>query len=657
MFFVFFILILDSAIGTKIHRTKLNFNSGKRNYVYRNVESLPESDFVDNSECSTRGNYYHVKLAKRFTKFNTKEEFSSQVVENQEWKYSACSGSLESGCDFDLSESMENNCPKECGRQGYNGYRIVRTRPTITEQDYTAYRKKRQSHWCRCTMAQHDSPFSIRTRCKTEKPSSPMRNIEKKRFYCPTGREHAILSGGRGVVVCAECPIGRFQDQKNFIDLLDATKSNKHGWGKDNTYLSDFWASYVHVDLCKACPEGKYQDETGQTTCKECPGGKTTKSQATVKRIDCSIEMICGSGGEMERHTLSDIQTRILRADSRKKTAYIVDANTALTEIYKYKYENRHWKDGYLNEVQIPTWYDPTKTSTNDDDIHWRRNAHKHGTKYMVSEHNTCEQCQPGTYAEMDPLEYDMGTALGAIIQHWGRQWNFVQNVRLYTSKSFSSGTACYLSVERRCLRFGRGIGYNCHHANTKEYCKETKIICKQCPFGKTGNGWHCEDAFDECAVDEITVINDAGSAQCQKCPAGTFTFPVDNNWIVPTLSNTLDTPVDVKYLNYSLTTASPMDYASWPSANKDERYLDWLNVYDYMDSSSIDTTYVRWLKRTPQSGLEHYYLAWLKSETNVINHAEYSKLPSTMCFGCPNGKTNNDGGNGLDSCVNSNTC
>ena len=99
------------------------------------------------------------------------------------------------------------------------------------------------------------------------------------------------------------------------------------------------------------------------------------------------------------------------------------------------------------------------------------------------------------------------------------------------------------------------------------------------------------------------------------------------------------------------------MDYASWPSANKDERYLDWLNVYDYMDSSSIDTTYVRWLKRTPQSGLEHYYLAWLKSETNVINHAEYSKLPSTMCFGCPNGKTNNDGGNGFDSCVNSNTC
>ena len=326
-----------------------------------------------------------------------------------------------------------------------------------------------------------------------------------------------------------------------------------------------------------------------------------------------------------------------------------------MTEIYKYNYENHHWKDGYRNEVQIPTWYDPTKTSTNDDDIHWRRNAHKHGTQYVdvVNHTVTCKQCEPGTYAEMAPLPYDRGTTLNAIIQTRFERWNFVQKVRQYTSKSFSSGTACYFSVERRCLRFG-GRTDGCFEKDVLEYCKETQVICKQCPVGKTGNGWHCEDPYIECEENEITVINDAGSAQCQNCTTGTFTFPENNNWIVPTLSNTFDTPVDVKYLNYSLTTASPMDYTSWTSVNKDsvnkdERYLVWLSVYDYMDSSY--KTYVRWLKRTPQSGLEHYYLHWLKSQTNAVNHAEYSKLPSTMCFGCPNGKTNNGVGTGLGSC------
>ena len=46
------------------------------------------------------------------------------------------------------------------------------------------------------------------------------------------------------------------------------------------------------VETCSVCPVGYYQDEYGQTTCKQCPTGTTTASTNSTSASDCKSKML-----------------------------------------------------------------------------------------------------------------------------------------------------------------------------------------------------------------------------------------------------------------------------------------------------------------------------------------------------------------------------
>lgn len=58
-----------------------------------------------------------------------------------------------------------------------------------------------------------------------------------------------------------------------------------------NLYFSADCPSGTHSSSsgkCVLCNKGNYQDETGQTSCKSCPYGKTTAFVGSQSQLDCS---------------------------------------------------------------------------------------------------------------------------------------------------------------------------------------------------------------------------------------------------------------------------------------------------------------------------------------------------------------------------------
>ena len=657
--FIWFVLMFDFSFSeyTKIPRASLYFDEGKRDYVER------QSEFI--------GGILHGTYVCHQSGL---DQWDWVEVSGSEYKSNAHEEKSKWDEDYATLDELRHYCIAECGSQGYNAWRIYSSKPKFDESwdgnffSGKLVKLRSQSHSCRCSMAQSDPPFKTRPRCHSKKLSLTGWTVETGKFYCPSGTEHAIKRDNDNVV-CAKCQPGYYNNKENYVDMLDASKPRYEGWGRDYEPLKKYWAENVYAGRCKACPEGKYQDKWGKTSCKECPTGFISYGVSNKHNTDC-VEITCGSSSQPQSQRLTSTQKNILVSSWQYDYIRGLEHNAIVNDFYKYTTDDRN--GAYRT---IPTWYDPNKVYADStiveeiEELNWRRNAPGKGTKYMDVKTLTCQRCRPGTYPEMAPLPNDEGTNFGNrhIQDNWGRQWNFVQTIKQYTSKDFSSGSACYISVDRRCGRQPEGPPCFYWSPNTREYCQKTQVICEQCPIGKTGNGWHCEIPFVECKPYEILVINDAGSAECQTCPTGTFTFPEDNSWLLTIMDTDFDTTVDHSYLAHCLNQSNYelLDYRKWSSSKKDTRYLKWLNEYIYSGEISSEEiqnkkNYVNWLRSTPQSGLEHYYLAWLKKNTNEVNHEQYNKVPSTACFGCPHGKTNAPGGhytNGLASCVLTTTC
>ncbi|XP_060579836.1 uncharacterized protein LOC132736665 isoform X2 [Ruditapes philippinarum] len=92
---------------------------------------------------------------------------------------------------------------------------------------------------------------------------------------------------------CDECPAGQYRDNESDINCLScpdgySTRYSGSTSRKDclqlcmpGTYSPD------KFETCSTCSHGYYQDENGQTTCKQCPDGKTTVSTNSSSRRDC----------------------------------------------------------------------------------------------------------------------------------------------------------------------------------------------------------------------------------------------------------------------------------------------------------------------------------------------------------------------------------
>ena len=102
---------------------------------------------------------------------------------------------------------------------------------------------------------------------------------------------------------CFDCPKNTYQDMKEH----NATECKPCGPNKitNATGQSDVSSCFVSceegwfldksVSQCKKCPQGQYQDQSGQDHCKQCPDGKSTASEGQKNMSSCTV-VVCGKG-------------------------------------------------------------------------------------------------------------------------------------------------------------------------------------------------------------------------------------------------------------------------------------------------------------------------------------------------------------------------
>ncbi|KAL4218704.1 calcium ion binding [Mactra antiquata] len=91
-------------------------------------------------------------------------------------------------------------------------------------------------------------------------------------IQCPIGQYY----GGEGSIECIECPTGYTTKQIGSKSIDNCTALCQPGS-----------ASPDGMSPCAVCLYGKYQDEYGQTSCKQCPSGTTTKNTNSTSSQDC----------------------------------------------------------------------------------------------------------------------------------------------------------------------------------------------------------------------------------------------------------------------------------------------------------------------------------------------------------------------------------
>lgn len=64
------------------------------------------------------------------------------------------------------------------------------------------------------------------------------------------------------------------------------------------------YGRYFKDNECLKCDFGTYQDETGQSSCKECPEGTTTPGRESRSVKECSVHLKGKKNGDLHNVTL-----------------------------------------------------------------------------------------------------------------------------------------------------------------------------------------------------------------------------------------------------------------------------------------------------------------------------------------------------------------
>ncbi|XP_015760737.1 PREDICTED: uncharacterized protein LOC107339904 [Acropora digitifera] len=129
---------------------------------------------------------------------------------------------------------------------------------------------------------------------KTRFPGA--QDITECRDPCPNGTYLNISSG-----TCFKCPVGSYMDVHSHVfERCKSCGRKKITQATGSKTISDCYecmkGSFYNSSSksCSLCPEGKYQDEVNQDTCKDCDRGKTTLDHGTNTSSDCVV--VCGLG-------------------------------------------------------------------------------------------------------------------------------------------------------------------------------------------------------------------------------------------------------------------------------------------------------------------------------------------------------------------------
>ena len=129
---------------------------------------------------------------------------------------------------------------------------------------------------------------------KTRFPGT--QDVTECREPCPNGTYLNISSGN-----CLKCPVGSYMDVHSHVfERCKSCGRKKITQATGSKTISDCYecmkGSFYNSSSksCSLCPEGKYQDEVNQDTCKDCDHGKTTLDYGTNTSSDCVV--VCGLG-------------------------------------------------------------------------------------------------------------------------------------------------------------------------------------------------------------------------------------------------------------------------------------------------------------------------------------------------------------------------
>ena len=103
-------------------------------------------------------------------------------------------------------------------------------------------------------------------------------------IYCPGGADCNQLNNGTSKLVCQQCPNGRYSDvpgQTSCKDCPPGKFLNYNNAGVNSCQpCKSGTISGAAASECEACFFGKYHDTSGNT-CKKCPGGRFQNAKGT----------------------------------------------------------------------------------------------------------------------------------------------------------------------------------------------------------------------------------------------------------------------------------------------------------------------------------------------------------------------------------------
>ena len=311
---------------------------------------------------------------------------------------------------------------------------------------------------------------------KTRFPGA--QDVTECRDPCPNGTYLNISSG-----TCFKCPVGSYMDVHSHVfERCKSCGRKKITQATGSKTISDCYecmkGSFYNSSSksCSLCPEGKYQDEVNQDTCKDCDRGKTTLDHGTNTSSDCVV--VCGLGQYL---------------NDSDKACLDCPFNTYMDNA---KHRSKECKACGPNQIT-----NATGTSNISQCFSCRKGTFLNKT---VSQ---CQRCPKGTFQDQPGRDTCKDCDRGKTTLDYG------------TNTSSDCVVVCGLGQylndsDEACL----DCPFNTYMDNAKHRSKE----CKACGPNQITYATGTSNISQCFSCRKGTFLNKTVS-QCQRCPKGTF--------------------------------------------------------------------------------------------------------------------------------------
>ncbi|KAJ3444237.1 hypothetical protein M0812_10089 [Anaeramoeba flamelloides] len=299
--------------------------------------------------------------------------------------------------------------------------------------------------------------------------------------------------------ICLSCPEGTYQDESG----QESCKKCPVGTNSKKTGVTS-------IDLCLLCTEGTYQDEEGQTVCKQCPIGTfsdLTGANTSDLCLDCpegSYQDELGQStckqceeGKFQNETKQTLCLACLRGTYQNETgqSQCMPCSSGKYQSQEGQTECQNCDVGHYSAhegASICLGCD-TGTYQNDEGSTGCKNCQM-GSYSVESASTECNKCPAGTYGIREAA-----SSFEAACYYCPRgTWNDLEGVPNKTD----------------CIQCNAGF-YN------EQMGSKSRDSCWPCPTGTYSNQEGLTSSYDCVQCPENQVSTDINSTSCTYCPVG----------------------------------------------------------------------------------------------------------------------------------------